>query len=155
MRVREPSELVGSLKAMWPSEPIPRICRSMPPHSLDPLLVPPAEGRVVVGRARGDVDVLLGDVDVLEEVLVHEVVVALRMVLRQAHVLVEIEGGHLGEVEALVLVHPHQFLVEPQRRGAGGQPQHGVGLGVERSGDHAGGDSLISSTVSLTMISMR
>ena len=30
-RVRELSELVGSLNAMWPSEPMPRICRSIPP----------------------------------------------------------------------------------------------------------------------------
>ena len=35
---------------------------------------------------------------------------------------------------AFVLVHPHQFLVEPQRRGAGGQPEHGVRLGVEHVG---------------------
>src|SRR2546430_11341164 len=33
-RVRELRELVGSLKAMWPSEPMPRICRSIPPHSV-------------------------------------------------------------------------------------------------------------------------
>jgi hypothetical protein len=32
-RVRELSELVGSLKAMCPSVPIPRICKSIPPVS--------------------------------------------------------------------------------------------------------------------------
>ena len=30
---RDPSELAGSLKAMWPSVPMPSTCRSMPPHS--------------------------------------------------------------------------------------------------------------------------
>ena len=33
IRVRLPSDEPGSLKAMWPSEPMPSICRSMPPPS--------------------------------------------------------------------------------------------------------------------------
>ena len=140
MRVREPSELEGSLKAMWPSLPMPRICRSMPPHSTIRCSYHWQKAGVVVGRARGDVDVLLGDVDVLEQVLVHEVVVALRMVLREAHVLVEIEGGHLGEVEALRRgACRTSSLYKPQRRGTGGQAQHGVRLGVEHLGDDPGG----------------
>src|SRR6266704_3415307 len=77
-RVRELSELPGSLKAMWPSAPIPRICRSIPPR----------------------------DVHVLEEVLVHEVVVALRVTHRQPHVFVEVERRHPGEVEPLLLMQP-------------------------------------------------
>ena len=107
---------------------------------LDPPFVPGAEGLVVVGRARGHVDILPRHVDLLEEVLVHEVVVALEMILRQAHVLVEIEGGYLGEVEPLVLVHADQLFVEAQRRGSGRQPQHGVGLGIEHLGHELGGD---------------
>ena len=138
---------------MWPSEPMPRICRSMPPHSPDPLLVPLAERRVVVGRARGDVDVLLRDVDVLEEVLVHEVVVALRMVLRQAHVLVEIEGGDLGEVEPLVLVHPHQFLVKPSGVEPVASPSTALGFALRVRATTRAATALISSYVSLMMIS--
>ncbi len=54
----------------------------------DSVLIPLAEGFVVVRRARWNVRVLHGDVDVLEQVLVHEVVIALRMVFSQAHILV-------------------------------------------------------------------
>src|SRR6266849_508817 len=63
------------------------------------LLVPVTKGRVVAGRARGNIDVLPRDVHMLEEMLVHEVVVALRMTRREAHILVQIERGHAREVE--------------------------------------------------------
>ena len=69
----------------------------------------------------------------------HEVVVALGMVLLQAHVFVEIERGDLREVEPLVLVHSCQLLVEPQGRAPGWQSEHGVGFGIERLGDSRGG----------------
>src|SRR6185437_4245198 len=49
----------------------------------DALLVPLAEGWVVAGRPRGNIDVVSGNVYVLEEVLVHEIVVALRVIRRQ------------------------------------------------------------------------
>src|SRR5207249_3503326 len=83
----------------------------------DTLLVPFAEGGVVTGRPGGNIDVLPRDVHVLEEVLVHEVVVALRVTRRQAHVLVEIERGHAREVELLLLVQSHQLLIQAQGRG--------------------------------------
>ena len=104
----------------------------------DPLLVPLAERLVIIGRSGGDVDVLLGDVDVLEQILVHEVVVALRMPLRQTHVLVQVEGGDLREIQALILVESHQFLIQPQRGGAGSQAQHGVRFGIEHFANESG-----------------
>ena len=75
----------------------------------------------------------VGDVDVLEQVLVHEVVVALRMVLGQAHVLVEIEGGHLGKVQALGLVQPDKLLVEPSGVEPVARPSTALGLRFSRT----------------------
>src|ERR1051325_6929328 len=95
------------------------------------LLVPLAEGRVVAGRARGNVDVVTRDVHVPEEVLVHEVVIALGVILGQAHVFVEVERRHAREVELLLFVQPYQFLIEAEWRGAGGHAEHGIRLGVE------------------------
>jgi hypothetical protein len=66
------------------------------------------------------------DVHVPKKVLMHEVVIALRMVHRQADVLVEIERRDAREVELLLLMQPHQLLI---------QPEHGVGLGVEQFRD--------------------
>src|SRR5438093_1089431 len=97
----------------------------------DALLVPLAEGGVVAGRARGNVDVVTRDVHVLEEVLVHEVVVALGVIHGQAHVFVEVERRHPREVELLLLVQPHQLLIEAEWRGSGGHAEHGIRLGVE------------------------
>ena len=58
---------------------------------LDPLLIPLAKSFIVSCRSRGNINVLAGDIDVLKEILVHKVMVALRMIDRQTHILVEIE----------------------------------------------------------------
>src|SRR5439155_979403 len=90
----------------------------------DAPLVPLAEGGVVAGRPRGNVDVVPGDVHVPEEVLVHEVVVALRMIRGQADVFVEVERRHAGEVDLPRLVQPHQLLIEAEWRGLGDLGPH-------------------------------
>ena len=79
------------------------------------LLVPLTERPVIPGGAGGDLDVVFGNVDVLVKVLVHEAGVALWMIGRQTHILVEVEGRDLGEVQAFFLVHARQFLVQAQR----------------------------------------
>src|SRR5206468_141041 len=96
----------------------------------DALLVPLAEGGVVAGRARGNVDVVTRDVHVPEEVLVHEVVVALRVIHRQAHVFVEVERRHTREVELLLCVQPHQLLIQAKWGGSGGHAEHGAVVSV-------------------------
>ena len=57
-----------------------------------------------------------------KEVLVHEVVVALRIGGRQADVFVEVERRHLGEIQQPLAMHPHQLLVHAERRRASRHP---------------------------------
>src|SRR6266540_3808071 len=70
-----------------------------------------------------------------EEVLVHEKVVALGVIHGQADVFVEIERRDAREVELLLLVQPHELLIQAQRRGTRRHAEHGVRLGVEQLGD--------------------
>ena len=94
---------------------------------LDEQLVPRA---VVLGLLRrrgagGDVDVLVGDVDVVEERLPHPAVVGVRVVGRHRVVFVEVEGDDAGEVQAVLAVQPDQLAVQPDGGGAGRQAQDG------------------------------
>jgi hypothetical protein len=70
-----------------------------------------------------------------EEMLVHEIVVALRMVHRQTDVFVEIERRHPREIELLLLVQPHELLIQTEGRGTRRHAEHGVRLGVEQFRD--------------------
>ena len=93
--------------------------------------------------ALGDVDLLVGDVDVVEEVLPHKPVVALEALRLDGVVLVEVERRHAGEVEALLAVHADEVLVDADGRGAGGEPQHDPFAGGPPLFDqarHAAGD---------------
>ena len=75
------------------------------------------------------------DVHVPEKMLVHEVVIALRMIDGQAHVFIEIERRHAREVELLLLVQAHELLIQTERRGARRHAEYGVRLGVEQFRD--------------------
>ena len=93
--------------------------------------------------AARDVDLRLRDVDVVEEVLPHEPVVALEILRRHRHVLVDVEGDDVGEVEPFLAVHPDELLIHADGRRAGGEPQHGGvasgGLGLDERAHLAGG----------------
>ena len=75
------------------------------------------------------------DVDVVEQVLLHEVAVALRMRRPQAHVFVEVERRDLREIEPLLPVQADQLAVQGQRRAAGRQAQHAIGLSADQVRD--------------------
>jgi len=75
-----------------------------------------ALGREVAGVAVEDVHILRKDVDVLEEVVPHEIVVALRMVAGQPHVLVHVERLDVLERNSALAMKLDQFLVHSQRR---------------------------------------
>ena len=82
-RVRLSRAEPGSLKPMWPVRPMPRSWMSIPPAVGDRLLVGVAE--LAAPRSIGSVPSGMWmfsrrDVDVVEEVLVHEAVVALQLV---------------------------------------------------------------------------
>src|SRR5436190_24310625 len=89
-----------------------------PPALDDALLVPVTEGRIVAGRAGRDADVVRRDVDVPKKMLVHETVIALRVIPVQADVFVEIERGHPREIDLHTRVDTHELLIHPERRGA-------------------------------------
>ena len=91
--------------------------------------------RLLVGGARGgdprlrqtpvgEVHVLGTNVDVVEEMLLHEAAVALMARRIDRPVLVEIEGDDVREGEAILAMHANEFLVERGRRGAGREAEH-------------------------------
>ena len=82
-------------------------------------LVGLALGLQVGGVAVEEVDVLPRDVDVVEQVLVHEAVVAFRVLDRQADVFVHVEGDDVPEGKLAGLVHADQLGVGLDRGGAG------------------------------------
>ena len=85
--------------------------------ALDLLLVAGTFGLEVFSVAVQDVDIFLLDVDMTEEVVPHEAVVALGMVLRDADIFVHVEGDHILEGDLAFLVKFHQFLIGADRRG--------------------------------------
>ena len=77
-------------------------------------------GLEVFGVAIEDVDVLFLDVNVVEEVVPHEGMVALGVVHIEANVLVHVEGHHILEAQHSALVEFRQVLVESKGGTAGG-----------------------------------
>mgnify|MGYP003305929392 CR=1 FL=1 len=90
----------------------------------DLVLVALALSFQILSHAVENVDVLSGDVDVVEEIVVHEVPVALVMLPGQAHILVHVEGHHILEAHFTGLVHLNQALIDTQGGGAGGQTKN-------------------------------
>ena len=78
----------------------------------------------VFGIAVENVDILGHDVDVAEEVVPHERVVALGMLLRQTHIFVHVEGDDVLERHLARLVEADKLLVGLQRRRAGREAQY-------------------------------
>ena len=48
-------------------------------------------------HARGEIDVFWFDIDVIKEVLVHEIPIAFLVLTRKAGVFIEVEGDDIGE----------------------------------------------------------
>ena len=87
-------------------------------------------GHKVGGIAVEDMDILGIDIDVVEEVVPHEGVVALGMVLGKADILVHVEGDDVLEGYLTLFVQADKFLVHAEWRRACGATQHeGVGGG--------------------------
>ena len=74
----------------------------------------------------------------VKQVLVHEAPIAFRVLLGQAAVLVQIHGGHLGEIQVALVVPLHQLGVGPHRGAARCQAQHAVGFHDDLRGDDVG-----------------
>jgi hypothetical protein len=80
-------------------------------------------------RAVRQMDVLRRDVEMLEQLLLHEAEIALAVVASQTVVLIEIEGDDILEAEALLAVEPYEFTIKGNRGAAGGQAQHRFAAG--------------------------
>ena len=110
----------------------------------DGLFIVLALGLDVGGVAVEDMDVLLLDVDVAEEVVPHEGVVTLGVLLGEVDVLVHVEGDDVPEGDLAGLVEGDQFPVHSQGGTAGGAAEFeglfggGVGL-VDAFGHIVGG----------------
>ena len=78
----------------------------------------------------------LVDVDVVEQILVHEIAIALVVGAVQADVFVEVIGIHIGEVQLLRVAAARELLIHGHGRGAGGQTQHGLLLALHHVGDN-------------------
>ena len=103
-------------------------------------LVIAGAGAVAVGiHAVGDVGVGQIQVDMVEQVVPHEIGVALVVVPVQAHILVQVDGADLGEVQLARLTAADQLLIGPHGAGAGGQAQDAAGLEDDLGGDDIGG----------------
>ena len=68
-----------------------------------------------------DMDVFFGAINVVEEVVKHKVVVALRMAFRQTYVFVHIESDHVLKAYPSFLICFYQVAIHANRSGAGGQ----------------------------------
>ena len=80
--------------------------------------------RRVFGHPVRDMDVSRGDIEMPEEILLHEEPVGLRMVRAEALVFVEVERDDRAEAQAFFAMQADQLRVEGQGRGARRQTQH-------------------------------
>ena len=88
----------------------------------------------VGGIAVRHMDSLGTDVHMAKKLLVHEAVIAAFVVFGNAHIFIQIEGGHLGKIHHAPAVQVDQTGVGGNGRGARGQPQHAVGLAQQLRG---------------------
>ena len=97
-----------------------------PAQVADLALVFLAEGRDLLASdgAAGHVGVRRVDVDVVEEVLLHEAAVALDRVGLHRPVLVEVERHDVAEAQLLLAVQAHELVVDRRGRAARRQAQH-------------------------------
>ena len=93
----------------------------------------------VLRKAVRHMRVRLVDVDVVEQVVVHEIAVAVRVVAGKPAVFVEVDRPHAGEVEEPLFAALDQFFVCADGRRARRKAEHAVGLQVHLRADHARG----------------
>ena len=88
--------------------------------------------------AARDMGIVPVDVDVIEEVVAHEIDVALGAVDVQPHILIQIHAPDLAEIQVALLIPRDELLIGTDGTAPGGQPQHAVGLQDDLRGDDVG-----------------
>ena len=90
-----------------------------------------SDARVHITDAARDIGVRLVDVNMVKEIAVHEITVALVVFRGKADVLVKIHAVYAGEVQPLLGTAACQLLVHPDGAGACGQTKAAAGLGAD------------------------
>ena len=83
--------------------------------SFDGLFIGIAFFDVVFGHSVKHMDVSLGNINMLKEIFVHKMTIALRVSAVEADIFVHIEGDDIGKGELAFLVHFNQFTVCAER----------------------------------------
>lgn len=151
--VLELREENGSLNARCPSSPTPPRNRSIPPAATMALLVILALFGEIRSVAVEDVDVAGRNVHLVEQILVHEAVVALRMALRKPYIFIHVECDDILEGDLSGLVHSDELGIDIQRSGAGRQSEYEwlvglLSLCLDGGGNVVGGPDRASLCVS-------
>jgi hypothetical protein len=98
-------------------------------HRIDMFTRNTTVGHVRVGRI---------DVDMIEQILLHESPIRVNALRRHRVVFVKIEGDDPAKTESVFAVHPNQFPVHANRRGAGREAEHGMRTSGASLGDDVG-----------------
>ncbi len=99
-----------------------------PAQAIDPRVVLGALARKVRRASVGNKGVLTTDVDVIEKVFLHKITVALRVILTQPNVFVQIDRDRLAEVNVALVVPLDELTVNANGRGPRRKTQHTVRL---------------------------
>ena len=82
----------------------------------------------ILRHAIGHIGVLLSDIDVVEEVFLHEITIALGMGRGEPSVFIQVYRDDVPKAQIALPVPFGQLMVDSHRSGPGGQPQHTVRL---------------------------
>ena len=93
----------------------------------------------VLGHAVGQVGGALGQVHMVKQIVVHEVVIALVVLPGQAQVFIQVHRAHTGKIHIALVVPVHQLHIRAHRAGTGGQAQHAVRLQDDLGRNQVGG----------------
>ncbi len=94
----------------------------------DGLLVSLAMPVNVIGKPIRNVGPVRLDIDVLEELLLHEIAVGTGMIAGQADVFIKVKAGGTGKIQLPVPVQPYQLPIQGHRGASGGKSKHGIRL---------------------------
>ena len=82
--------------------------------------------------------VVFVDVDMVEQIVIHEVMIALIVGGLQRIVFIQIVGSNLAEIQSAFVVHTNQFFIGTNGRRTGSQTQNRIGLNIYDAGDDSG-----------------
>ena len=78
------------------------------------------------GNTVRNIRICLVNIDMVKQIVVHEIAVALIMGSRKAAILIQISGFYPGKIKQAIFIPPDQFSVSPDRGGPGRQSQHTI-----------------------------